>query len=65
MWMDAIVALTIKLVITKVGGVKALEEKVLPAVVGFCTGYGALFLFRSAQRDIPKGAAESHGYVKY
>jgi len=45
MWMNAIVALIIKLVITRVGGVKALEEKVLPAVVGFCTGYGALFLF--------------------
>ncbi|MCC6064549.1 MAG: hypothetical protein LM576_01070 [Thermofilum sp.] len=45
MWMNAVVALIIKLVITRVGGVKALEEKVLPAVVGFCTGYGALFLF--------------------
>lgn len=45
MWINAVVALILKYVITKVGGVEALEKKVFPAVVGFCTGYGSLFLF--------------------
>ena len=62
-WMDAIVALIIKLAIVKVRGVKALEEKVLLAVVGFCTGYGAPLLF-VALREIFLKVLPSYGYAK-
>lgn len=45
MWLNAVVALIIKVIITRIGGVEALEKRVLPAVVGFCVGFGFLFLF--------------------
>ncbi|MGC9202779.1 MAG: DUF6784 domain-containing protein [Thermoproteota archaeon] len=44
MWLNAVVALVIKTVVIKIGGVRLLEERAIPAVTGFCTGFGALFL---------------------
>jgi predicted neutral ceramidase superfamily lipid hydrolase len=44
MWLNAVVALIIKTIVIRIGGVRLLEERAIPAVTGFCTGFGALFL---------------------
>lgn len=44
MWLNAVVALIIKMIVLKIGGTRLLQERAIPAVAGFCTGFGALFI---------------------
>jgi len=44
MWFNGLLALIIKLAIIRIGGVTLLEQRVIPAVAGFCTGFGCLVL---------------------
>ena len=52
MWFNSLAALILKLVITRVGGVEALERRWLPFVVGFCVGFGVLFIVMAIREYI-------------
>jgi len=42
MWFNGLLALAIKVILTKVGGARLIEERAIPAIAGFCTGFGCL-----------------------
>ena len=44
-WLNALLALIVKYLILKIGGPKIYEERAMPAIAGFCMGYGFLYIF--------------------